>query len=99
MAVIPASSTEYVSVAITTSPAGLDLTATEPSWAFLPATDRGNPEAGDWLTGLWDGDTARILVGPDGATTLTRGDWHVWLRVDPPNNELVVRRAGLLSVT
>ncbi|MFF4847988.1 hypothetical protein [Streptomyces sp. NPDC001194] len=98
--VIPASSLEYVSVAVTTAPAGIDLTGTAPQFAFLPAANRANPSSGQWVNGQWDGSsTARVLVGPDGAATLTRGDWHVWIKIDPPNDELIVRRAGTLTVT
>ncbi|WP_423833348.1 hypothetical protein [Streptomyces manipurensis] len=97
---IPASSTEYVSVAITTHPAGVDLTGSPPQFQFLPDPQRSNPTLGAWLDGEWDGPgTARILVGPGTDALLTRGDWHVWLRVDPPNDEHVVRRAGTLTVT
>ncbi len=99
--VIPASSTEYIAVTVTTSPAGVGLTDNPPQFAFLPETSRGNPAPGGWLTGQWDGAvTARILVGPSGGTTaLTRGDWHVWIKIDPPNDELVVRNTGTLHVT
>lgn len=99
--VIPASSLEYVSVTISTSPAGVVLTGTAPRFAFLPDTNRANPVTADWLTGEWDGTTtARILIGPTGgAATLSRGKWHVWLRIDPPNDELVVRLTGTLRVT
>jgi hypothetical protein len=97
---IPATSTEYLTVTVTTQPAGVDLTGTAPRFALLPETRRGNPTASDWHTGQWDDtDTARILVGPDGETSLTRGTWHVWIEIDPPNDELVVRRAGSLTIT
>lgn len=96
--VIPAASTEYVHVPITLTPA-VDLTGTAPRFAFLASTDRGNPEVDAWLTGEWDDGVARILVGPDGETTLTRGDWHVWINVDPPGVEDIVRLSGTLSVT
>ncbi|MGW7435697.1 hypothetical protein [Streptomyces sp. NPDC054849] len=98
---IPATSTEYISVTITASPAGVDLTGTPPQFQFLAETNRGNPALADWLTGEWeDSDTARILVGPTGGeTSLTRGDWHVWVRIDPPNDELIIRRSGTLTVT
>lgn len=100
MAVIPASSTEYLSISVTTSPAGVDLTGSTPSFAFLPDANRSNPVTADWLDGGWDDDTARILVGPEGGErALTRGDWHVWVKIDPPNGELVVRKAGTLTVT
>ncbi|MGW9371180.1 hypothetical protein ACWGVR_14355 [Streptomyces xanthophaeus] len=96
---IPATSQEYLSVTITTAPAGVDLSAVNPRFAFLPDTNRANPASGDWLDGEWDDDTARILIGPTGVATLTRGDWHVWVKIDPPNDELVVRKAGTLTVT
>ncbi|MEU6294838.1 hypothetical protein [Streptomyces erythrochromogenes] len=98
--VIPASSTEYLTVTVTARPAGIDLTGTAPQFALLPEARRGNPVPADWVTGEWDdADTARILLGPDGATALTRGRWHVWLRIDPPNDEVVIRAAGTLTVT
>ncbi|MGP3684141.1 hypothetical protein ACTVZO_05405 [Streptomyces sp. IBSNAI002] len=97
--VIPASSLEYLSVDVTASPAGVDLSGTPPEFAILPDTNRANPSSGDWLTGEWDDTTARILIGPAGGeTALSRGDWHVWIRIDPPNDELIVRRAGTLTV-
>ncbi|MEU9415173.1 hypothetical protein [Streptomyces sp. NPDC048272] len=96
--VIPAASTEYVHVPVTVTPT-VDLTGEPPRFAFLPATDRGSPEAGDWLDGEWDDGEARILVGPDGETSLTRGDWYVWISIDPPGVEDIVRLSGTLSVT
>lgn len=98
--VIPATSLEYVNVTVSTAPAGVDLSGNAPQFAFLADTSRGNPSSGQWLTGEWDDDTARILVGPtSGDVALTRGDWHVWVKIDPPNDEVVVRRAGTLTVT
>ncbi|MEU8525267.1 hypothetical protein AB0C77_06640 [Streptomyces sp. NPDC048629] len=96
--VIPASSLEYVSVTVAASPANAGLGST-PRFAFLPSGNRGNPEPADWLPGEWDGDTtARILVGPGGDITLTPGDWRVWVRIDPPGEEDVVRLSGVVSV-
>ncbi|WP_329114468.1 hypothetical protein [Streptomyces sp. NBC_01353] len=98
--VIPASSLEYLSVTVTASPEGADLTGTAPRFAFLPDANRSNPEPEDWIVGEWDGDTtARVLVGPAGDSTLTRGSWHVWVSIDPSNDEHVVRKAGTLIVT
>ncbi|MER7953854.1 hypothetical protein [Streptomyces sp. NPDC096030] len=98
--VIPASSLEYLSVTVTASPADVVLTGTTPRFAFLLTTSRSNPVSGDWVDGEWDGDnTARILIGPSGDRTLTRGSWNVWVSINPPNDELVVRNAGLLNVT
>lgn len=98
--VIPAGSKEYVHVTATATPAGTVLTGTLPRFAFLPASNRSNPGVSDWLTGEWDGaSVARILVGPGGAITLTPGDWHVWINIDPPSVENVIRKAGYLSAT
>lgn len=96
---IPASSTEYVHVPVT-APAGVDITGSPPKLAILPVTNRANPETGDWHTGDWDDTEARLLVGPDGgALTLTAGDYRVYVSVDPPGSELIVRLAGYLSVS
>lgn len=96
---IAATSTEYLHVPVT-PPTGVDLTGAPVKFAILPASNRGNPAAGDWQAGEWDGSsTARILVGPDGAITLTSGDWHVWINVDPTGAENIIRKAGLVSVT
>ncbi|MEU7032718.1 hypothetical protein ABZ958_03405 [Streptomyces sp. NPDC046237] len=98
--VIPASSLEYLRVTVTTSPDGIVLAGAAPRFAFLPDANQANPGAGDWVDGEWDGDsTARILIGPAGDRTLTPGYWNVWVRIDPPNDEVVVRKAGTLTVT
>ncbi|MFD9306121.1 hypothetical protein ACFWCB_26290 [Streptomyces sp. NPDC060048] len=98
--VIPGSSTEYLNVTVVSLPAGFDLTGTPPQFQFLPDTNRSNPTLGEWLDGEWDGaTTARILIGSMAPALLSRGDWHVWVRIDPPNDELVVRRAGTLTIT
>ncbi|MFJ9012331.1 hypothetical protein [Streptomyces canus] len=98
--VIPATSTEFVHVTVT-APAGVDLTGTTPKLAILPVTNRANPQAGDWKSGEWASATeARILVGPDGGTlTLTRGDYRVYVSVDPPGSENIVRLSGYLGIT
>lgn len=98
--VIPASSTEFVHVTVT-APAGVDLTGATPKVAILPVSNRANPQTGDWKTGEWASATeARLLVGPDGgALTLTAGDYKVWVSVDPPGSENIVRLSGYLGVT
>lgn len=97
--VIPATTTEFVHVSVT-PPAGVDITGTTPKLAFLPVTNRNNPEAGDWHTGDWDGTDARLLVGPDGgALTLARGDYRVYVSFDPPGSENIVRLSGYLGIT
>lgn len=98
--VIPASSTEYVHITVT-APTGVDVTSTPPKIAILPMSNRTNPGVADWHTGDWASATeARLLVGPDGgALTLTTGDYRVWVSVDPPGSENIVRLSGYLNVT
>jgi hypothetical protein len=60
---------------------------------------RNNPVEAEWRTASWDGTTARLLVGPDTDTALTAGDYKVWINIDPPGAEAIVRTAGILSVT
>jgi hypothetical protein len=96
---IPATSTEFLHVPVV-APEGVDITGSPPKLAILPVHNRNNPETGDWHTGDWDGTEARILVGPDGgAITLTAGDHRVYVSVDPPGSENIVRMAGYLSVS
>ena len=96
---LPATSTEFVHVPVT-PPAGVDLTGTVPSLAFLPAHIRTNPAPGDWHAGAWDGGDAVVLVGPDGgAATLTPGDYWVWVTFDPPGSENITTRSGVLCIT
>lgn len=97
--VIPATSTEYVHIPVT-APAGVDLTGITPKIAILPVANRDNPSVADWHTGDWATATeARLLVGPDGgALTLTPGDYSVWVSIDPPGSENVVRRSGFVGI-
>lgn len=95
---IPASSTEYLHVPVT-APQGVDLTGVPVKFAFLPASNRANPGEGDWHTAEWaPASTARILIGPGGAATLTAGDYRVWITLDPPGAENIVELSGHLSI-
>lgn len=95
---LAATSTEYVHVTIT-APPGVDLTGVTPRVAVLPAHQRTNPAEGDWHDAAWSGTAVRLLVGPDdGAVTLAPGDWWVWVAVDPPGAEHIIRRAGMLAI-
>lgn len=94
--VIPESSTEYLHVTVASTPP-VDLPP--PRFAFLPHSTRTNPSLGNWHDGEWDGQTARILIGPEGGIVLASGVWKVWIRLDPPNNELVIRNTGALVIT
>ncbi|MFE6126793.1 hypothetical protein ACFQ6Q_00750 [Streptomyces sp. NPDC056437] len=94
---IPATSTEYLYVPVS-APAGVDLTGVPVKIAILPASKRG-PEAEDWKTAEWaPAPTARILIGPSGAQTLTPGAYRVWITFDPPGSENLVELSGRLSV-
>ncbi|MFE4697273.1 hypothetical protein ACFRIC_09285 [Streptomyces sp. NPDC056738] len=97
---IPSASTEFLHIPVS-GPAGVDLTGTAPKIAILAGSTRTNPAAGDWKTGDWTDDgEARLLIGPDGGVvTLDPGDYRVWVTIDPPGSELIVRLAGYLSVS
>lgn len=98
--VIPATSTEYMHVPVT-PPAGVDITGTPPEVAILPVSNKADPVPGDWRASTWtDGTVARLLIGPNGgAVTLPVGEYRVWVHVDPPGAEDIVRPAGYLGIT
>jgi hypothetical protein len=94
--VIPASSTEYLHIPVT-APAGTDLTGTPVKIAVV--AHRDNPASPEWKTAEWIDGAARLLIGPDGGVlTLAHGVYHVWIHIDPPGAETVVRRAGILTL-
>ena len=93
---IPASSTEYLHVPVT-APEGVDLTGAPVRLAAV--AHRDNPALSEWKTAEWvDGD-ARLLVGPGSTLALTRGDYRVWVSVDPPGAENITRMSGHLGIT
>jgi hypothetical protein len=94
---IPASSTEYLHVPVTATPNGTDLTGVPVRIAVV--SHRADPADTEWHAAEWVGAEARILIGPATALTLTPGDYRVWINIDPPGGENVVRKAGVLSVT
>lgn len=94
--VIPASSTEFLHITVT-APAGTDLTGTPVQIAVV--AHRDNPSGAEWKTAEWTDGAARLLVGPEGgALTLSHGDYHVWIHIDPPGVEVIVRKSGIVSV-
>ena len=93
--VIPASSTEYLHIPVI-PPAGVDLTGAPVKVAAV--AHRDNPAGAEWKTAEWDGTEARLLIGPTSTLVLTRGDYRVWISVDPPGSENITRKAGVLSV-
>ncbi|WP_328336754.1 hypothetical protein [Streptomyces violaceus] len=93
---IPASSTEYLHIPVTL-PAGVD-TGSIPVRVAVVA-HRANPADTEWHTAAWDDTDVRILIGPGSDLTLTAGDYRVWINLDPPGAENVVRQSGILTVT
>lgn len=94
--VIPASSTEYLHVPVTL-PSGVDTGSTPVRIAVV--AHRADPADSEWHDAAWVDGAARILIGPDSALGLAAGDYRVWINLDPPGVENVVRKAGILSVT
>jgi hypothetical protein len=94
--VIPASSTEYLHVPVTL-PAGIDTGSTPVRIAVV--AHRADPADSEWRDADWVDGAARILIGPDSTLGLAAGDYRVWINLDPPGVENVVRKAGILSVT
>jgi len=94
--VIPASSTEYLHIPVTL-PAGVDTGSTPARVAVV--AHRADPADSEWHAADWSGTDARILVGPDSGLELAAGDYRVWINLDPPGVENVVRKAGILTIT
>ena len=92
---IPASSTEYLHIPVTL-PAGVTTGSTPVRVAVV--AHRTNPDDDEWHTADLAAGDARILVGPGTDLELDPGDYRVWINLDPPGSEDVVRRAGILSV-
>ena len=94
--VIPSSSTEYLHIPVTL-PAGVDSSATPVRVALV--AHRSNPGDSEWHAADWAGGDVRILIGPDSGIVLAAGDYRVWINLDPPGSEDVVRKAGILTIT
>lgn len=94
--VIPATSTEYLHVPVT-APTGVDLTSLPVRIAVV--AHRSDPEDDEWQNATWASGSARLLIGPDSATELAPGDYRVWINIDPPSSEDIVRKAGILTIT
>ncbi|MGW6531458.1 hypothetical protein [Streptomyces venezuelae] len=96
---IAATSTEYVHVTVTVILAGSTLAlANPPQLAILPASGTDNPEPGDWHTGEWHGDVARLLIGPNGgALALDPGRYSVWITF-AAGLETPVIKTGFITV-
>ena len=94
--VIPASSTEYLHIPVTPPP-GVDLTGAPVQIAVV--AHQANPDGDEWHEATWVDGAARILIGPGTDIVLAAGGYRVWISVDPPGAENIVRQSGVLSVT
>jgi hypothetical protein len=93
---IAATSTEYLHIPVTV-PAGVDTGETPVQVAVV--SHRANPDDDEWHPAEWDDAEVRIMIGPGTDIVLAAGDYRVWINIDPPGGENVVRKAGVLSVT
>jgi hypothetical protein len=93
---IPATSTEYLHIPVTL-PDGVDPASTPVRVAVV--AHRADPADSEWHPADWAGRDARILVGPGSDLILAAGDYRVWINLDPPGVENVVRKAGILTIT
>lgn len=93
---VPATSTEYLHIPVTL-PAGVDTGSTPVRVAVV--AHRTDPADSEWHDADWVGTEARILIGPGSDLALTAGDYRVWINIDPPGAEDIVRKSGILSVT
>lgn len=93
---IPATSTEYLHIPVTV-PSGVDTGSTPVRVAVV--AHRTNPDDDEWHTAAWAGTEVRILIGPDTDIELAPGDYRVWVNIDPPGGEDIVRKSGVLSVS
>src|SRR6266496_3261374 len=90
--VIPAASLEYVKVPITATVNGSAVNPETDDVAFSFVAPGTAPSS--WTTGSWEtiGTTynARILVGPGGSVTLSKGLYEVFVRVtDNPESPVL----------
>lgn len=92
MLTIPSVSREFLHVPVT---GGSPSTPVE--LAVIPAGQE-EPGPSDWRSALWDGATARLLIGPGGTLELPDGTYRVWVRVTA-SPEIPVIRSGLLEIT
>lgn len=93
---IPSTSTEYLHIPVTL-PDGVDTASTPVRIAVV--AHRADPADSEWRDADWAGSEARVLVGPGSDTVLMAGDYRVWINLDPPGAESIVRKSGVLSVT
>jgi hypothetical protein len=96
-------STTYVLCRVSTTEGGAaaDPTTGDVYFAFVDEADNTSPASSAWVAGSWesgtDGYWARCLVGPDGTTELSEGNYDVWVKVSK-SLETVVSQVGALNI-
>lgn len=89
---IPSESTEYLQIKVV-SRNHVDLTAFD---VFIAAPEVGaDPE--DWIEGTWEGDEARILIGPESDNDFGEGAYDIYVKVVAGAEE-AVRDSGRLTI-
>lgn len=96
-----ATSLEEVPVSVT-APIGINPTSDTVQMAFLQAQPPIQPASNQYVAATWQSTTtpyiALCLVGPGGTTTLTQGQYNVWIKITA-SPEIPVKWCGILQVT
>lgn len=90
MATVPASSKEYLHIAVADGSAGIPGEIAVVSSSAEPAED-------DWRDAVWDAGVYKVLIGPTTVLALAAGTYTAWVRLDAPP-EKVVRRSGPVRI-
>jgi hypothetical protein len=94
-------SLEEVPVSVT-APPGVNPTSDTVQMAFLAVPPPTQPSSGAYVAATWQSLStpyiALCLVGPGGTTTLTAGQWYVWVKITA-SPEVPVKYAGILEVS
>lgn len=89
---IPSTSKQYIGIPVS------GANNTMPVEIAIIAATAEEPAAGDWKTAVWDGSSAKILIGPGTSLALADGTYRAWVRVTA-TPEIPVIRSGRLQIT
>lgn len=92
---IPTSSMEFLHVPITSTNT---LGGYPVEMAVLPYGT--NPQSSDWKTAEWDGNDAKILIGPGSGTIgqLTAGNYIAWVRITTGEEKPVIEATAVVQI-
>lgn len=89
--------TEFLHVPLYARRIGITTTPTGVKMAIIPGTS--SPAEEDWLDAEYIDGHVRLLIGPiGGATTLTPGDYYVWVAATAGVEAPVKQARGRLRV-